>query len=195
MARKKQVEGLVLAHGAGGNAQHHLFLALEEALAPLPVLRMEFPYRREGRRAPDRAPKLIASVVEEVTAFADRIGAKPERLVLGGRSLGGRMCSMAVAEGEVGAAGLLLLSYPLHPPGKPENLRVDHFPAIDVPCLFVSGDRDQFGTPAEFGARVGAITGHVTQVWLERQGHDPRPSCDAEIVAAAQAWLAALTPA
>ena len=191
MARKRQVAGLVLAHGAGGGVEHHLFLALEAALAPMPVLRMQFPYRKEGRRAPDRAPKLIASVLEEVTAFADEIGAKPERLVIGGRSLGGRMCSMAVAEG-LPTAGLLLLSYPLHPPGKPENLRIDHFPNLNVPCLFVSGDRDTFGTPDELTSHAAAIPGEVTHLWLERQGHDPRPGHDASIVAAVQAWLPTL---
>jgi uncharacterized protein len=106
--------------------------------------------------------------------------------VLGGRSYGGRMCSMAVAEGQP-AAGLVLLSYPLHPPGKPENLRTEHFPALRVPCLFVSGERDPFGSPAEFDEAVQAIPGPVTQVWLPG-GHDPRNQ-DEAIAAAVKDWL------
>lgn len=183
------IDGIVLAHGAGGGPDHHLFLALEAAVAPLPVRRMEFPYRREGRKAPDRQPKLLASVVEEATTFADQLGTSTDRLVLGGRSLGGRMCSIAVAEG-LPAAGLVLLSYPLHPPGRPERLRVEHFPALRVPCLFVSGDRDPFGTPDELAEHLAAIPGDVTRRWLEGQRHDPKPVCDGEVIATVQGWLA-----
>ena len=110
-------------------------------------------------------------------------------LVLGGRSFGGRMCSMAVAEG-LPAAGLVLLSYPLHPPGKPEKLRTEHLGALHVPCLFVSGEKDPFGSPAELEAAAGAIGGPVDFVWLPG-GHDPRNADDA-IVAAVAGWLATL---
>ena len=153
--------------------------------------RIEFGYRREGRRFPDRAPKLIAQVRAEAEAFAAELGTTTARLVLGGRSMGGRMCSMAVAEG-LPAAALVLLSYPLHPPGKPDRLRVEHFGGIGVPTLFVGGDRDPFGTPEEFAAHIGAIAGAVTVHWLERQSHDPKPSTDTEIVTAVSAFLAAL---
>ena len=105
--------------------------------------------------------------------------------------MGGRMCSMAVAEG-LPAAGLALFSYPLHPPGKPDKLRVEHFGAIDVPTLFVSGDRDPFGTPEEFANHLGAIPGSVTVHWLEGQGHNPKPKFDTEIVVALGAFLDAL---
>ena len=185
-----EVAGLLLAHGAGGGAGHRTLAALDDGL-DVPVRRMEFPYRREGRRFPDRAPKLIASVVEEAEAFADDLGDTTGRLVLGGRSMGGRICSMAVAEG-LPAAGLVLLSYPLHPPGKPDKLRVEHFGRIDVPVLFVGGDRDPFGTPDEFEHHVAAIPGAVTVRWLEGQRHDPKPSADAEIVAAVASFLAGL---
>ena len=184
------VAGLLLTHGAGGGAGQHTLVALEEGL-DVPVRRIEFTYRREGRRFPDRAPKLIAEVRSAAETFAAELGTTTARLVLGGRSMGGRMCSMAVAEG-LPAAGLVLLSYPLHPPGKPDKLRVDHFGAIDVPTLFVNGDRDPFGTPEEFAAHLGAIAGSVTAHWLEGQGHDPKPRSDAEIVVAVGAFLAAL---
>ncbi len=182
--------GLLLTHGAGGGAGQHTLVALEESL-DLPVRRVEFGYRREGRRFPDRAPKLIAEVRLAAEAFAADLGTTAARLVLGGRSMGGRMCSMAVAEG-LPASGLVLLSYPLHPPGKPDKLRVEHFGDIDVPTLFVNGDRDPFGTPEEFAAHVDAIAGEVTVHWLEGQGHDPRPRVDAEIVTVVANFLAAL---
>lgn len=184
------VAGLLLTHGAGGGADQHTLAALEEGL-DVPVRRIEFTYRREGRRFPDRAPKLIAEVRSAAERFAADLGTTTARLVLGGRSMGGRMCSMAVAEG-LPAAGLALLSYPLHPPGKPDKLRVDHFGGINVPTLFVSGDRDPFGTPEEFADHLGAIPGSVTVHWLERQGHDPKPKSDTEIVTVVAEFLAAL---
>ena len=184
------VAGLLLTHGAGGGAGQHTLVALEDGL-DVPVRRVEFGYRRQGRRFPDRAPKLIAEVRAAAQTFAAELGTTTARLVLGGRSMGGRMCSMAVAEG-LPAAGLAMLSYPLHPPGKPDKLRVEHFGRIDVPVLFVGGDRDPFGTPEEFAAHLGAIAGDVTVRWLEGQRHDPRPSADAEIVAAVRSFLDAL---
>ena len=182
------VAGLLLTHGAGGGAGQHTLVALEEGLATA-VRRIEFGYRREGRRFPDRAPKLITEVRTAAEAFAAELGTTTACLVLGGRSMGGRMCSMAVAEG-LPAAGLVLLSYPLHPPGKPDKLRVDHFGDVAVPVLFVNGDRDPFGTPEEFEAHIGAISGDVTVHWLEGQGHNPKPRADAGIVAAVTAFLA-----
>ena len=184
------VAGLLLAHGAGGGADQHTLVALQDGL-DVPVRRMEFGYRSEGRRFPDRAPKLIAQVRAEAEAFAAELGTTTARLVLGGRSMGGRMCSMAVAEG-LPAAALVLLSYPLHPPGKPDRLRVEHFGDIGVPVLFVNGDRDPFGTPEEFAAHIGAIPAGVTVHWLEGQRHDPKPSADVEIVAVVDGFLAAL---
>lgn len=182
--------GVLLAPGAGSDRSHATLVALEAALTPLPVVRIDFPYRKEGRKAPDRAPKLIASVVAEAEAFCADRGVAPERLVLGGRSMGGRMCSMAVAEG-LPAAGLVLLSYPLHPPGKPEKLRTDHFAALDVPCLFVGGDRDPFGTPVELEEATSAIAGPVTHHWIPGGRHDVK-GADDEITSVVTAWVRAL---
>lgn len=184
------VAGLLLTPGAGSSADHHTLVAVEEAVAPLPVARVDFPYRKEGRKAPDRAPKLVASVVADAEAFAAELGADPGALVLGGRSMGGRMCSLAVAEG-LPASGLVLISYPLHPPGKPEKLRIEHLPALDLPCLFVSGTRDPFGTPEELEAHTAAIPGPVTHHWIEggRHGLD---NADPEICSAITTWLAGL---
>jgi hypothetical protein len=178
---------LLLFPGAGSASTHSSLVAIEEALAPMPVGREDFPYRREGRRAPDRAPKLMACVEEEAAKLVERTGIAPDRLLLGGRSMGGRMCSMVVAEG-LPARGLILIAYPLHPPGKPEKLRIEHLPKIEVPCLFVSGTRDPFGTPEEMEEHTAAIPGRVTHVWIEGARHELKNG-DQAIVDAIQAWL------
>lgn len=181
---------VLLFPGAGTSADHPSLVAVEEALAPLPVARADFPYRREGRKAPDRAPKLVAAVVEEAGRLSERVGVAPERIVLGGRSMGGRMCSMAVADG-LPAAGLVLVAYPLHPPGKPDNLRIEHLPAIEVPCLFLSGTRDPFGTPEELEHHTAAIPGPVTHEWIDGARHDLR-GADSRIAGVIQDWVGGL---
>lgn len=180
---------LLLAPGAGADRDHHTLVAVEEAVAPMPVGRMDFPYRKAGRKSPDRAPVAVAAVVEEAIQLAESAGVEPPSIVLGGRSFGGRMCSMAVAEG-LPAAGLVLLSYPLHPPGKPDRLRIEHFDSLKVPCLFVSGIKDPFGSPEELEAHTAAIPGPVTHVWLPG-GHDPR-NADEPIAEAINDWFATL---
>jgi hypothetical protein len=104
--------------------------------------------------------------------------------------MGGRMCSMAVAEG-LPAAALVLIAYPLHPAGRPDRLRVDHFPAIDVPCLFVSGTRDAFGTPDELTAHTAAIAGPLTHVWVEGGRHELK-GADEQVAGTVRDWLAGL---
>ncbi len=185
----KSMKGLVLFHGAGGNRGHRLLVALEEALE-IPVARCNFAYRDKGlgRRPPDRMPKLIASIEEQTAKLAKEWGLRPKDLVLGGRSMGGRACSVAVAEG-VPAAGLIWLSYPLHPAGKPENLRTEHFPQLSLPILLVQGKSDPLGKEYEFAEQLPAIPGEVTQVWLERTGHDPVAKHDPTVIDAVTAWL------
>ncbi len=186
------VDGLVLFHGAGGDRDHRLFLAMEEAFET-PVARLEFPYRQKGpgRRPPDRMPVLHASAIEQIEAAAHSWDTTTDRLVIGGRSMGGRVCSMIVADG-LAVAGLLLLSYPLHPPGKPDKLRTEHFPALHCPILLVQGSSDPFGKEPEFAEHLPAIPGPVDQLWLERTGHDPVARCDADVVERTQAWLTGL---
>ncbi len=184
-----EAAGLILTHGAGGDADHRVLVALDTEL-DLPVRRPTFPYRQQGRRAPDRANKLLPFIIEEAESFADELGCETEDIVLGGRSMGGRMCSMAVAEG-LGAAGLLLLSYPLHPSGKPEKLRIDHFGDIGVQSLFISGDRDPFGKPDEFAEHFGLLGGPHEVCWLEGEGHDPKKS-DEQIIDVTRRWLQVL---
>jgi uncharacterized protein len=181
---------VLLFPGAGGSRESPALVSIERAVAPLPVVRADFPYRREGRRAPDRAPKLIACVREEAAALAAGAAVAPDRIVLGGRSMGGRICSMAAAEG-LPAAGLALVSYPLHPPGRLDKLRIDHFPDIRVPCLFVSGTKDPFGTPEELESHTGRIPGQVTHVWIDGRGHDLK-GADARVGEIVATWLSAL---
>lgn len=181
--------GLLLAPGAGAGSDQPALVAIDEAVtaAGVVVARMDFPYRLAGRRAPDRPPVLLAAVVEAATALAEAAGTTTARLALGGRSMGGRMCSMAVADG-LPAAALVLVSYPLHPPGKPERLRTDHFGALDLPCLFVSGTRDTFGTPDELETATAAIPGAVTHVWIDGGDHGLRGK-DRQVTDAVTGWL------
>jgi hypothetical protein len=176
---------LLLFPGAGSASTHASLVAIEQSVAPMRCVRADFPYRKAGRRAPDRTPVLLQSV---------RYAAAPlladGRLVLGGRSMGGRMCSLAVGDADdpVPGAALVLICYPLHPPGKPENLRVEHFPRLTMPCLFVSGTKDAFGTPAELTHWTATIPGPVTHVWMDGKGHDLK-GCDQRIADVVAEWL------
>lgn len=184
--------GLLLTPGAGADRNQPALVAVEEAVARLGVttLRMDFPYRAAGRRAPDRPPVLVQAVRDGAAELASSLALGADRLVLGGRSMGGRICSMAVAEG-FPALALVLISYPLHPPGKPDKLRTEHLPDITVPCLFVSGTRDAFGTPAELQAATAAIAGPVSHVWIEGGDHGLRRR-DGAVADAVAAWMAGI---
>ena len=183
---------VLITPGAGHDRDQSSLVAIEAALVVhgYAVERMDFPYRRAGRKAPDRAPVLIDAVRQGAADLASRTGLPPENIALGGRSMGGRMSSMAVAEG-LPARALVLIAYPLHPPGKPERARTEHLPALRVPCLFVSGTRDSFGTPAELEAATSTIPGPVTHVWVDGGDHGLRRR-DAEVSEAVCDWLLAL---
>jgi predicted alpha/beta-hydrolase family hydrolase len=180
--------GLLLAPGASADRNQTALVAIDSTAteAGVAVVRMDFPYRKAGKRAPDRAPVLVQAVVDEAARLAERVDA----VVLGGRSMGGRMCSLAVAAGTA-AAGLVLISYPLHPPGRPDKLRTEHFPALDVPCLFVSGTRDAFGSPAELEGAAHAIPGPVTHHWIAGKSHGLR-GADGEVASVVVQWLEGL---
>jgi predicted alpha/beta-hydrolase family hydrolase len=183
------VAGLVPTPGASAGREQSSLVAIEEALAPgVRVERIDFPYHLAGRRAPDRPPVLIATVVAAAQKLAGELGVAGRDIAVGGRSMGGRMCSMAVAEG-LPAAGLVLISYPLHPPGRPEKARTEHLGLLQVPCLFVSGTRDAFGTPGELEAATGAIPGPVRHVWIEGGDHSLRHR-DEAVAEAVRSWIA-----
>jgi predicted alpha/beta-hydrolase family hydrolase len=185
-----KAKGVVLFPGAGSDRNHSSLLEIESRLAPLPVARVDFPYRRAGRRAPDRSPVLLDCVVTEVRAFAAANGCRTSSLVIGGRSMGGRMCSIAAADG-LSVKGLVLISYPLHPPAKPENLRTEHLSRITVPTLFVHGTNDPFGSPIELRRHVRKIKGDVTLRFVDRGRHDLKGS-DALIAETVGEWLSIL---
>jgi len=166
---------VLLAHGAGSDRNAPALVAVADALeaSGIPTLRFDFPYRIAGRKAPDRPPVLLQAVRDAAAELAGRTGLGPERLVLGGRSMGGRYCSLAVGDPDepLPALGLLLLGYPLHPAGKPDNLRVEHFPRLDVPVMFVSGDRDALAGKDELQKWAGTIPGPVDFHWLAGGDH------------------------
>ena len=184
--------GLLLAPGAGAGRDQSALVAIDGVVsaAGAVVERMDFGYRKAGRKAPDREPVLLEAVRAAAELLATRSGLAPSRLVLGGRSMGGRICSMAVAGG-LEALGLALISYPLHPPGRPEKMRTGHFPNLTVPCLFVSGTRDAFGSPEEMEAATATIPGAVTHVWVDGKDHAMR-NADAAVAAAVATWLEAI---
>jgi predicted alpha/beta-hydrolase family hydrolase len=166
---------------------------MQDALLPLPVVRHDFPYRLAGKPFPDKAPVLIASVKEHVRAFAESLGVSTSRIVIGGRSMGGRMCSMAVAD-EVDplvVAGLVLVSYPLHPPKKPDVLRIEHLPRVTIPTLCISGTKDNFGTPQELEDAFAVVPGAVTWSWVENGRHELAKS-DADVAQRIATWVTAL---
>ena len=187
------VKGVLLFPGAGSGRDQPSLVRLEESLRPLPVRRADFEYRKNGRRAPDRPPVLLDTVRAEANALAAERRTKTSKLVLGGRSMGGRMCTMAAAGGDdigpaLPVAGLIAICYPLHPPGKPDNLRVAHLPRLTMPCLFISGTRDAFGTPEELQHWTATIPGPVTHVWAENKGHDLK-GAEGLIASAVAEWL------
>ncbi len=176
---------LLLAPGASATRDHPSLVAIEDALSPddVPVDRIDLPSRKS-------TAVVLGLVREGAAALADRTGLAPDRIVLGGRSFGGRMCSMAVADG-LPALALVLISYPLHPPGRPEKARTEHLPRLSVPCLFVSGTRDSFGTVDELEAAAATVAGAVTHVWIEGGDHGLRGR-DRDVAAAVRDWVAAL---
>jgi predicted alpha/beta-hydrolase family hydrolase len=178
------IAGVVLFPGAGSSASHASLVSLEEALSPLPVARIDFPYRRAGKSFPDKTPVLVECVRSEVRAFAEQLGVQTSQLLIGGRSMGGRMCSMAVADetDPLDVAALVLMSYPLHPPKKPENLRTEHLPRINVPTLCISGTKDNFGSPEELESSFSVVPAAVQWHWVQDGRHE-LAKADAEIAA------------
>ena len=150
----RAVAGLVLAHGAGAGQHSRFMVETGEALATrgIATATFDFPYVTEGRKVPDKAPVLEAAwraAIDEARGLG-AFAALP--LFIGGKSMGGRIASHVASQGVDGVRGLIFLGYPLHPPGRPEQRRDKHLPAIREPMLFVQGSRDQFGTADEIRA-------------------------------------------
>ena len=163
---------LALAHGAGAPMDTPFMDAFAAGIAArgYRVARFEFPYMAERRetgrkRPPDRQPVLVDTWRQAIAALG------PENLVVGGKSMGGRMASL-IAD-EVGVRGLVCLGYPFHPPGKPEKTRTAHLEALTTPCLIVQGERDPMGTTADVaGYRLAPS---IDLCWLPDGNHDLRP--------------------
>lgn len=158
---------LVLAHGAGAGQTHPFMVHFAEGLAArgLDVVTFDFVYTEQGRRAPDRGPKLEACYRGVVDAVRER-GDQEQPLLIGGKSMGGRIASQIAAAPEPEAtdaedaadvAGVVALGYPLHPPGRPEKMRDAHLPRVPVPMLVVQGSRDSFGSEDELRPVLGRM--------------------------------------
>ena len=163
---------LVLAHGAGAGMRSPFMAGIAEGLAARGVatLRFEFPYMAAGRKAPDRPQRLVESWR---SAFAAGVDRAPGAAFAGGKSMGGRIASMAAADG-MPAAGLVFLGYPLHPPGRPERIRDAHLPAVTVPMLFVQGTRDTFARPDLLDAVLARLGPMATRIAVEGGDHSFR---------------------
>jgi predicted alpha/beta-hydrolase family hydrolase len=166
--------GLVLTHGAGSNARAPLLVAMADAFcaAGIAVLRCDLAFRQarpHGPPFPAMAAQDRAGLARAVRVLRDRV---PGKVFLGGHSYGGRQSTMLAAEEPDLAAGLLLLSYPLHPPRRPSDLRTAHFPKLSTPALFVHGTRDPFGSIDEMRAAFASIAGPHEIVAIEGAGHD-----------------------
>lgn len=142
--KRRRGPAVLLTPGAGGNLDGAGLVALAEVLVSLglPVVRSNLPHHEAGRRSAPKAERTVGAYRQIETAARAAIGVRGP-WVLGGKSYGGRVASLAVADG-LPAAGLLFYGYPLHPPGKPDRLRTEHWPMVGAPCLFLQGDRDSF---------------------------------------------------
>ena len=163
---------IALTHGAGGDRHSPLLIALCDAFAEIgwAALRLDLPYRQKRPKGPP-SPSGAATDREGLLAAVESLRAKADRIYLGGSSYGGRQASMLAAERPEMADGLLLLSYPLHPPGKPEKLRTEHLPRIQVPTLFAHGSKDSFGTIEEMNAALVLIPGPTELLVFEGATH------------------------
>jgi uncharacterized protein len=190
--------GLVLTHGAGSNSQSPLLIALAEAFASagFTVLRCDLPFRQARPYGPPRpgdAARDRDGLKNSVSALRNLI---PGRIFLGGHSYGGRQATMLAADELQLADGLLLLSYPLHPPRKPSQLRTQHLPNLQTPALFVHGTRDPFGSIKEMEEALTVIPAKHLLMPVEGAGHDlgfkgkvTREDLPARVVAAFQAFV------
>lgn len=171
---------MVLAHGAGAPMDSSFMEMLAEALDAqgIACVRFEFPYmirRREDgkKRLPDRQPALLESFRAMLKAVRSDVG--PDcKVLVGGKSMGGRMASVLASENSEGIEGVACYGYPFHTPGKPEKWRVDHFPAVECPLMVIQGTRDPFGKYQEVQDRW-PVTGITRLVWLDGGNHDFQP--------------------
>ena len=185
---------LILAHGAGAGQTHPFMVACARGLVArgVDVITFDFPYMRERRRAPDKAPVLESSFREVIDSA--RRSDPGAALFIGGKSMGGRIATHLAAQGIEGVAGIVALGYPLHPPGKPGQLRDAHLPEIRLPVLIVQGERDAFGTPEELKPVLARMTADVTLHVVRRADHSlsvrgRSPQSHDEVLDVIGAWM------
>lgn len=161
---------VVIAHGAGAGMEHPFLTGFADALnaGGVATLRFNFPYIDAGKKFPDRPPMAIATWRAAMDAVTGRAGGVP--IWAAGKSFGGRMASMAVAEG-MAAAGLIFLGYPLHAPGKPEKPRDAHLYGLELPMLFLQGTRDPFALPGELEPVVERVGPNASLEWTQGGDH------------------------
>jgi predicted alpha/beta-hydrolase family hydrolase len=164
---------LLLGHGAGANQTSGFMVLFAEGLAVrgIDVVTFNFLYTELGRGAPDRKDKLEACYRAAIATVKTHRKLKANRLMIGGKSMGGRIASQVAAQGVEGLAGLVFLGYPLHPPGKPEQLRIEHLPQVLAPMLFVQGARDPFGTTDELQPIIKQLKRRATLYAIEGGDH------------------------
>jgi predicted alpha/beta-hydrolase family hydrolase len=177
---KSNGEALVLTHGASSNCNAPLLVRLARTFsdAGVLVLRYDLPYRQQRPNGPPSPASAardrigVGQAIEAVRKFS------AGRIFAGGHSYGGRQTAMAAADHPGRAAGLLLLSYPLHPPGKPDQKRTSYFPQLQTPALFVSGSSDPFGSLQEMREAIALIPVRTELMGVEKTGHDLKRAAD-----------------
>lgn len=166
---------VLLTHGAGGDLDTPGLVALAEVIAEAghTAIRANLPYRQAGRRGAPRADRTVEPYKAVVAAAAEAV--KASSWVVGGKSYGGRVATMAAADDlrvdGSGVVGVLCYGYPLHPPGKPDQLRIDHWPEVRTPVAILQGSRDPFGTPDEFAPHIGKFPRRTTMIVVEGGDH------------------------
>jgi predicted alpha/beta-hydrolase family hydrolase len=170
---------VLLAHGAGADMTAPTLTTVTDALsaAGIPSLRFRYPYRSTGKKAPDRPAVLIEATRTAIAELARRTKLPTDRLVLGGRSMGGRYCSLVAGDADdpVPCLGLVLLGYPLHAAGRPEKERRDHFPRLTMPVLFVSGTRDALAGAPALTKAARTVKGPAQFHWIQSGDHGFKP--------------------
>ncbi len=170
---------LILAHGAGAGHDSRFMVDFATALAArgIETVTFNFPYIEQKRKVPDRADVLEACWLAVAATVRASIGDRP--LFIGGKSMGGRIASQVAARPEAAGLdlrGLVFLGYPLHPPGRTDQLRVAHWSAVRPPALFVQGERDTFGTPDELREHLPSYGGRADLVAVAGGDHSLKPS-------------------
>ena len=196
---------LILAHGAGAGQRSPFMVAFASAIAShgIDTFTFNFPYTEQGRRVPDRRPVLEACYLAVIDAVRRRFASAARPLLIGGKSMGGRIAThVAAADAELRLAGLVLLGYPLHPPGKPDENRDAHLPAIRRPVLVVQGERDAFGTPAELDPALATmkpdptlyvVPGGDHSFKVARVGRSGQQAVYVQVEHAVADWIAGVT--